>query len=421
MSVEHSISAVALSKRYSIGARTASYRTLREAISDGAKAPFRRLRTRGSSAGGRVVDHWALRDVSFEVTPGEVVGIIGRNGAGKSTLLKVLSQITEPTSGTALIRGRIGTLLEVGTGFHPELTGRENVYLSGAILGMSRQETRRAFDDIVEFADVRAFLDTPLKRYSSGMYVRLAFAVAAFLSTEVLLVDEVLAVGDLEFQRRCLGQIGEIASGGRTVLFVSHSMASITALCSRCLLLQDGRLVADDVTSEVIERYVQDTASEGGEVTWPDSDSAPGSQLLKLHAVRVKMGPVTCRDFGMEDDITIEVDFWCLKDDLDCSVSFHLHDYLRYAVFQSRSGESTRNIGLYRATATIPGHYLNNGLFRVKAILLRDTNCVEAKVEDAVTFYVHDTAERQDGYLGELIGVVRPTLEWQFDELPDLS
>ena len=235
-----------VSKRYEIGVERAKrYRTLRESITDGFVSQWKRFRAPAQplvSASPASGIYWALKDVSFEIQPGEVVGIIGRNGAGKSTLLKILSRITEPTSGRAAIRGRIGSLLEVGTGFHPELTGRENIYLNGSILGMSRREIDRKFDEIVAFAEVEQFLDTPVKRYSSGMYVRLAFAVAAHLEPEILLVDEVLAVGDAQFQKKCLGKMDDIAKGGRTVLFVSHQMSAVQRLCKQCLLLEKGRL-----------------------------------------------------------------------------------------------------------------------------------------------------------------------------------
>jgi lipopolysaccharide transport system ATP-binding protein len=251
-----------LSKRYYIG-RAEKYKTFRETVVRTVSAPVRRARSllRGQTTGAAELDKaiWALDDISFEVQRGEVVGIIGRNGAGKSTLLKVLSRITEPTHGQVRIRGHVGSLLEVGTGFHPELTGRENVYLNGAILGMKRVEIERKFDEIVDFAEIEEFLDTPVKHYSSGLYVRLAFAVAAHLEPEVLLVDEVLAVGDLAFQKKCLGKMNDVARTGRTVLFVSHSMASISALCTRAFLLEQGRLVTSGEVSEVIGHYLDST------------------------------------------------------------------------------------------------------------------------------------------------------------------
>lgn len=243
-----------LGKLYRLGKRE-RYRTLRDTLVDSLTAPFRRLRS-GTSSTGEIETIWALKDVSFEVKRGEVVGVIGRNGAGKSTLLKILSRITEPTEGEAEIHGRVGSLLEVGTGFHPELTGRENVYLNGAILGMRRAEIAKKFDEIVAFAEVEKFLDTPVKHYSSGMYVRLAFAVAAHLETEVLVVDEVLAVGDQRFQEKCLHKIGEVGRQGRTILFVSHSMPSIQRLCKRVVVLDKGRVHMNAATTEAVAEYL---------------------------------------------------------------------------------------------------------------------------------------------------------------------
>lgn len=251
-----------LGKKYYIG-KQEKYKTFRETLAQTALSPFRRsvqaLRGESQRAAGLEREIWALQGVDFEIEQGEVVGIIGRNGAGKSTLLKILSRITEPTTGRARVRGRVGSLLEVGTGFHPELTGRENIYLNGAILGMRKAEIERKFDEIVAFAETEDFLDTPVKHYSSGMYVRLAFAVAAHLEPEVLLVDEVLAVGDITFQKKCLGKMGDVAKTGRTVLFVSHNMAAISALCSRAFLLEGGRLVDQGDVQEVIGRYMEST------------------------------------------------------------------------------------------------------------------------------------------------------------------
>ena len=246
-----------LSKQYRIGGPQARYKTIRESLTEAVQSPFRRLSSvvRGQSSAVSNETIWALKDVSFEVKRGEVVGIIGRNGAGKTTLLKILSRITEPTEGHAEIHGRVGSLLEVGTGFHPELTGRENIYLNGAILGMKRAEIERKFDEIVAFAEIEKFMDTPVKHYSSGMYVRLAFAVAAHLEPEILLVDEVLAVGDVGFQKKCLGKMGEVALGGRTVLFVSHNMAAVRNLCQRCVLLEEGAVAALRDTAYVIAKY----------------------------------------------------------------------------------------------------------------------------------------------------------------------
>ncbi|HEU4794735.1 MAG TPA: ABC transporter ATP-binding protein, partial [Pyrinomonadaceae bacterium] len=239
-----------LSKVYQIGTRATGYATLRESLTNAVRSPFATLRRRTEAT----EDVWALRDVSFNVMPGEVLGIIGQNGAGKSTLLKILSRITEPTTGRAELYGRAGSLLEVGTGFHPELTGRENIYLNGAILGMTRPEIQRKFDEIVAFAELEKFLDTPVKRYSSGMYMRLAFSVAAHLDPEILVVDEVLAVGDAAFQKKCLGRMRDISTEGRTVLFVSHNMAAIRSLCQRGILLAAGRKVFEGTAAECVDR-----------------------------------------------------------------------------------------------------------------------------------------------------------------------
>jgi lipopolysaccharide transport system ATP-binding protein len=296
------IRAEGLGKKYLIGhqAERERYTALRDVIARSARGLVRSaadmLRGRSLVAGDAVEEFWALRDVSFEVKRGEVVGIIGRNGAGKSTLLKVLSRITEPSAGRVIVTGRVASLLEVGTGFHPELTGRENIFLNGAILGMTRSEIRRKFDEIVAFAEIERFLDTPVKRYSSGMYVRLAFAVAAHLEPEILIVDEVLAVGDAEFQRKCLGKMGEVASAGRTVLLVSHNLAAVSALCGRGLLLEGGRLVLLGSAQEIIERYA-DASTEACNITFSACSNKPSitrvtvdSEALKHRRLQVKIG-----------------------------------------------------------------------------------------------------------------------------------
>jgi lipopolysaccharide transport system ATP-binding protein len=256
----YAISVEGLCKEYVIGGREKSGRTFREAIMNAMAVPLHRLSTIGREAPPEE-RFWALRDVTFNVKPGEVVGIIGRNGAGKSTLLKILSRITNPTKGRIEIRGRVSSLLEVGTGFHPELTGRENIYLNGAILGMSRAEITRKFDEIIAFSEIEKFLDTPIKRYSSGMYVRLAFAVAAHLDPEILIVDEVLAVGDVAFQKKCLGKMGEFAGGGRTVVFVSHNMRAVVQLCKRALLLSFGELKCALSASQTVAEYLSEGVS----------------------------------------------------------------------------------------------------------------------------------------------------------------
>jgi lipopolysaccharide transport system ATP-binding protein len=289
---EVAVLAEGLSKRYRIGSGL-RYKTLRESLAGLASGVVRPWRRRPPEL------IWALRDVTFEVKAGEVVGVIGRNGAGKSTLLKVLSRITEPTAGRARIRGRVGSLLEVGTGFHSELTGRENIFLSGAVLGMRRAEIERKFDEIVSFAEVETFIDTPVKHYSSGMYLRLAFAVAAHLEPEILLVDEVLAVGDAAFQKKCLGKMGDVARVGRTILFVSHNIAAVVSLCRRSLLLEQGKLVCEGSTPSVLDRYLGDIAGRAA-IPLRDRADRAGDGSVRLTSISVDSGsdgsPIRCGD-----------------------------------------------------------------------------------------------------------------------------
>src|SRR6266705_4735392 len=286
-----------LGKRYRLGANQQAYKTLKEKLTQKAASPFRvalHLLTGNGNGNGKFGIRkskpemiWALKDVSFEIKRGEVVGIIGRNGAGKSTLLKVLSRITEPTEGYADIHGRVGSLLEVGTGFQPELTGRENIFLNGSILGMTRAEIARNFDAIVEFSGVERFIDTPVKRYSSGMFVRLAFSVAAHFEPEIMIVDEVLSVGDADFQRRSLGRMETIGDSGRTVLFVSHNLQGILQLCDRTILLVEGRIARYGPTPDVVAYYEERAMGMGRQFFWEDDETAPGSELVRLRSVRV--------------------------------------------------------------------------------------------------------------------------------------
>ncbi len=295
------IKVTGLSKQYRIGGPDAAYQTLRETVTQTVRDPLKRFRRNGRSRDSTI---WALQDLSFEVQRGEVVGVIGHNGAGKSTLLKVLSRITEPTTGRVELYGRVGSLLEVGTGFHPELTGRENIYLNGAILGMKRTEIQRKFDEIVAFAEVEKFIDTPVKRYSSGMFLRLAFAVAAHLEPEILVVDEVLAVGDASFQKKCMGKMSGVAREGRTVLFVSHNMGAIQGLCSRAMWLAQGRVVGQGDTNRVVADYM-DVVSQGFDVSRPDETAA-----LSISKVRLKnqQGELT-NNFSFGDALAIEINY----------------------------------------------------------------------------------------------------------------
>lgn len=295
-----------LGKRYRIGGSQERYKTLRDTLVSNVSAPIRRICNPGHTS-RNLETIWALKDVSLEVKHGEVIGIIGCNGAGKTTLLKILSRITEPTEGRVEIHGRVGSLLEVGTGFHPELTGRENIYLNGAILGMKRAEINRKFDEIVEFAEIEKFLDTPVKRYSSGMYVRLAFAVAAHLEPEILLVDEVLAVGDAAFQKKCLGKMGDMAKHGRTVLFVSHNMGAVRGLCMRAIWIDLGQIVVDADTESTISSYLDSIGRKGFEAEARDRSD----HKIQIKRVVLKNGKgMPSTEFAPGDNLTVEIHYY---------------------------------------------------------------------------------------------------------------
>src|SRR5258708_36364556 len=305
---------------------------------------------------------WALKDVSFEVEPGEALGIVGRNGAGKSTLLKILSRITEPTSGRVQLFGRVGSLLEVGTGFHPELTGRENVYLNGAILGMRKAEIARKFDEIIAFAEIEKFIDTPVKWYSSGMYTRLAFAVAANFEPEILIVDEVLAVGDGPLQKKCLAKMGEISRSGRTVIFVSHNMGAIEALCNRVLWLVDGEIVEEAETEKVVSDYVSTGVTVSTEKVWNNPSEAPGDELIKLHSAKLRsLAPQNSGEIRIEFPIELQFEFWNYQAGATLSFTMHLLSVGGVHVFAAYSGLKPRARGLVRETIKIPANFLNDG------------------------------------------------------------
>ena len=305
--------------------------------------------------------------MSFEVKQGEVLGIIGRNGAGKSTLLKMLSRITEPTHGRIEINGRVSSLLEVGTGFHGELTGRENVYLNGTILGMKRAEITRKFDEIVAFAEVEQFIDTPVKHYSSGMYLRLAFAVAAHLEPDILIVDEVLAVGDVAFQKKCLGKMAGVAKEGRTIFFVSHNMPAITRLCERAIYLDEGRLCHDGPTHEVVKAYMHSGLGCMSSREWADADKAPGGEIARLRAVRVRTEDGECTDnIDIRKPVGLEMEYEVLKPGYKLQSSIGLYNEEGVHVFETVDLDPAwrgriRPPGRYRSTAWIPGNYLAEG------------------------------------------------------------
>ena len=316
---------------------------------------------------------WALKDINLQVQQGEALGIIGRNGAGKSTLLKILSDVTAPTSGEVKIKGRIASLLEVGTGFHPDLTGRENTYLNGAILGMSRAEVNRKFDEIVDFSGIEKFIDTPVKRYSSGMYVRLAFAVAAHLEPEILIVDEVLAVGDAEFQKKCLGKMGDVAKEGRTVLFVSHNMVAVQSLCQRAIWLDAGQLKEQGDVSQIVANYLQSgqVKDNANERLWSDMAEAPGNETVRLHRISVQPEEGKPGDMiGMQMPLRIEVEYWNLLPDVHLHATLHFYNDQRILAFTTSDMESKDfelhihpPVGLFRSVCHIPGGLLNSGYY----------------------------------------------------------
>lgn len=412
-----------LSKSYILGRRRESYVSLRDVLTDLVKAPIRWLRGNKN----KQEPFWALKDINFSVERGEVIGIIGRNGAGKSTLLKILSRITAPTTGEAIIRGRVNSLLEIGTGFHPELTGRENIFLNGAILGMTKKEIRSKFDKIVEFSELGKFLDTPVKRYSSGMYVRLAFAVAAHLEPEVLIVDEVLAVGDHEFQKKCLNQMDKVShEEGRTVIYVSHNMASVMKLCTRALLIESGKIVMDGLAMAVVEKYLGLKKMGGAEITWPVGVNAPGDDVVKLQSVRIlSEDGKTISEAKIDEDILVEVGYANLEEGVKLLASIHLINNQGITIFTTGNLPSA-NInpdpwygrpcpkGLFKSTCRIPKNFLNEGRHFVNVFINTFTGNLIAHVaeEQIISFEVIDTGAMRQEYSGPWLGVVRPRLDW---------
>jgi len=429
-----------LGKRYRLGQQV-GYKTLRETFFLAYHTPTRVLgqrllarrqaqdrRRKTEDAGLRSPvssqsDHiWALKDVSFEVKCGEAVGIIGRNGSGKSTLLKILSRITAPTEGYAEMRGRVGSLLEIGTGFHPELTGRENVYLNGAIIGMKKGQIERRFDEIVAFAEIEQFLDTPVKRYSSGMYVRLAFAVAAHLQPEILIVDEVLAVGDTAFQKKCLGKMGSVTEEGRTVLFVSHNMTAVRRLCPRAILLDAGHVLEDGPADHAIRAYLESGLRRTARREWPELSKAPGNDIVRLRAVRVcAQDGNTTDSIDMRCEVQIQMEYDVLKSGHVLVPNLHFFNEEGLNVFVAQDSDHSwrgcpRPMGTYVSSAWVPGNFLAEGTMVVgAAISTYDPFMVHLYEQDAVAFQVVEALEEnptRGAYGGPMPGVVRPLLKW---------
>jgi lipopolysaccharide transport system ATP-binding protein len=425
------ISAVGLGKKYLIGHNETneSYPTLRDAVMRKSGDFLRRvgdvLHGRQLIAGNKVEEFWALRDVTFEVQPGEVVGIIGKNGAGKSTLLKVLSRITEPSVGRVAIRGRVASLLEVGTGFHPELTGRENIYLNGAILGMSRADIRSRFDEIVAFAEIEKFLDTPVKRYSSGMYVRLAFAVAAHLEPDILIVDEVLAVGDAQFQRKCLGKMGEVANEqGRTVLIVSHQLNMVTSLCQRVIVMSDGAIAFDGAAGEATARYYSDSGECSFFVDFSTRQRLPGDNFARFHRVWIEdrngntVGEIDIRD-SFKVNMIVELKYKAPSNLFPFVQFFTSQGQPAFTARSNSHGES--EAGFYLFTCEVPGNLLNNDVYSLDLSVgyvqagvhsgCHERGVLSVVITDPLDETVSSSA--RDGFAGEFSGAVRPKLVWK--------
>jgi lipopolysaccharide transport system ATP-binding protein len=415
-----------LSKQYLVGHQSASrepYTALRDLLGREARNFARKagdlLAGRQIVQGDEVEEFWALKDVSFEVKRGEVLGIIGRNGAGKSTLLKILSRITEPTTGRVRLRGRVSSLLEVGTGFHPELTGRENIYLNGAILGMTRAEIRRKFDEIVAFADVEKFLDTPVKRFSSGMYVRLAFAVAAHLEPEILVVDEVLAVGDAEFQKKCIGKMQDVATNqGRTILFVSHNIGAISSLCTQGLFLRSGCVGVFGDAQAAIHSYMTDHARQGFAVRFADNDPSAGDEVVRVRGAQIR-GPSgeLQGNISVGDSAWIEVDYEVQR--RSPSPRINLHFCTEDGAYAFASIENTpggRGPGKYRCRMRLPANFLNAKKYIITIYVTSfGPTHVHALLRDVLMLDVVDEldAVTRQTYEGFFPGALRPVMDWE--------
>ena len=415
-----------LSKKYVIGhQKQGGSKTLRDTITDGAKSLSRKLLQSSdhSLSNSNREEFWALKDVSFEIKQGDRVGVIGRNGAGKSTLLKVLSLITEPTSGRIAIKGRVASLLEVGTGFHQELTGRENIYLNGAILGMSKVEIKKKFDEIVAFSEVEKFLDTPVKRYSSGMYVRLAFAVAAHLEPEILIVDEVLAVGDTQFQKKCLGKMKDVGEDGKTVLFVSHNMAAIRSLCSRAILMKNGQVFIDADINTGIGEYLSEDNTSGAQVVWNQQNAPKSSEICFAKAYILNDKGEYASSLDCRKDFSIVVEYEVLKPLYGLRIGFFMQSFEGIPMCGSNDPDAwpqaVREPGYYISQCSFPGYALNAGMYSINfaADVIPYTHQI-VTTPYCLSFTVEDVEGH--GSLNEkLPGVLRPKLNWNVEQAVD--
>ncbi len=357
---------------------------------------------------------WALRDINFDVQQGEVLGIIGRNGAGKSTLLKILSRTTAPTTGEIKIKGRVASLLEVGTGFHPELTGRENIFLNGAILGMTKQEIKNKFDEIVDFAGVERYIDTPVKRYSSGMYVRLAFAVAAHLEPEILIVDEVLAVGDAEFQKKALGKMKSVSSNeGRTVLFVSHNMVAVKSLCDKAMILKNGLMVEMGNPAQVINNYLSNQLNKNLLLDFEDAEKAPGNDKAKLKRIEICPQPGNPFDLiTVKTQLNINIEFWNFEEGRLINLTIFINTSAGECVFANGTQAVSLSSGLHKATCTIPSDFLNDDIYGISLMIVGDASYPISFFENIISVEIHEE-RKSTNWHGKWPGFVRPKLDFR--------
>ncbi len=411
-----------IGKKYNISHRQGGYLTLRDALSNAFGHPLRFMKQKAKAMAGlaKKEEFWALKDVSFSVEPGEVVGIIGHNGAGKSTLLKILSQITPPTEGEIAINGRVGSLLEVGTGFHPELTGRENIFLNGAILGMTRQEIAAKFDQIVEFSGVEKFLDTPVKYYSSGMYVRLAFSVAAHLEPDVLIIDEVLAVGDADFQKKCLGKMDEITKKeGRTILFVSHNLQAIKSICQKCILLEGGKIKTMGSVDEVISYYLSDPQKASYSVVWPESTAPKNNSIVLKKIAVVGSNGNLLKTIPAGSDFNIEIDYELKFDTVAPGFTLGFWNSQNDLIFVSISNREENFYGKkvaagnYKTICHLPKGVFNEGLFSLSLTFFEENFSNSNSLSNIIVFKVEDDAYGRNDYVGDYPGNLRLLLDWQ--------
>lgn len=405
-----------ISKKYILSHKKKKYQNLKETVSGFVSELFSNKDDEETKE-----VFWALRNISFSIDQGERIGIVGANGAGKSTLLKILSRITEPTYGEVKVRGRMASLLEVGTGFHPELTGRENIFLNGAILGMKQHEIRSQFDEIVDFAGIEKFLDTPVKRYSSGMYVRLGFAIAAHLEPEILIVDEVLAVGDSEFQKKCLGKMNDISSSGRTIIFVSHNVTAVQGLCNKAAFLQKGNLIKYGEVGDVLHDYMSSISKFQLQQNWETPEEAPGNDLVRIKKIEVVPELVDgSKNIDVRTPLKVNFEFWNMLETAQLNLSMFLYNMTGECVFNVGSPAKTFSNGLIKGMLEIPGNFLNDGSYYISVMIVKDTADPIYFMEDAISFDVADFREGTNWY-GKWPGAVRPinipVQTWKVDGL----